>query len=116
MNITKEEFEAILAEATEAGRLATVGMKDTYPCGGAYLTVGGNDFFFKFFKKYAEKTVSNDYELGDWRMWKSSPGFVVSNKKNGGYQNMDMHSAENNAYVRVFGMNNMAVGVRTYID
>lgn len=116
MNITKEEFEKILGEATEAGRVATIGMTDTYPCGGAYVVLDGNGDMVRLFKKYAEKTGTSDYELDDWRIWKSDKGYAMSNKKNGGYQNMQMHSAENNAYVQVFVMENIVTSVRVYID
>lgn len=116
IGMTKEEFMAVLNRASYAGREAVKGMEDTYPCGGAYLTADGRSDIVRLFKKHGEKAGKNEYTIGRWRMWKSSRGFIISNGENGGYQNMQMHSAENNAYVTVFGTYNLPVSVHTYID
>lgn len=120
---TKEQFQQVLDEAELAGREAVAGMRDGFPCGGAYLTAHSNvncGFIIKLFKKYGVKEGEGSnakYKIGNWTMMKDYPtGFWISNSANGGYQNMDMHSAENNAYVRVFAKYNIVVGVRTYID
>lgn len=110
----------MLDTAEAAGAAAIKGMEDTYPCGGAYIIVDGSNELVKLFKKYGAKSgegANAHYKFGKWGMSKNYPtGFTVSCYGNGGYQNMDMHSAENNAYVRVFGLNNIPVRVHTYID
>lgn len=117
---TPLEFQKMLNEATAAGKDATAGMTDTYPCGGAWVTADGTSELVKLFKKYGLKTgegANADYIAEDWRMSKSYPkGFSFSCRKNGGYQNMQMHTAENLAYVQVFAMHDIVTGVHTYVD
>lgn len=116
MALDKDDFITMLESATDAGALAIKGMTDSFPCGGAYLKADGRCELVRGFKKWGEEK-GGWYYLGDWAMTNNYPsGFMFSNRKNGGYQNMGMHSAENTAYVQVFGMFNIITSVHTYID
>lgn len=114
--IKKEEFEKILIDARQAGIVAVIGMKDTYPCGNAYLQAEGNSEIVKLFKKYGVKDLNGDYEVMGWTARKGYPkGYDISHGGNK-YQNMDMHSARATKEAGILGMNNLVVSVRTYID
>ena len=112
----KESFELMLDKATAEGEMAVKGMHDGFPCGGAYVIADGRSELVKGMKKWGVLEGSW-YKLGDWAMTKNYPsGFMLSNRKNGGYQNMQMHSEENMAYTKVFGLYNIPTRVHTYID
>lgn len=116
MKLDRDDFVGMLEDATEAGAFATKGMDDSFPCGGAYVIADGRNELVRGMKKWGTLEGSW-YKLGDWAMTKNYPsGFMFSNRKNGGYQNMQMHGAENAAYVKVFGMYNIVTSIHTYID
>jgi len=126
--ISKERLEKVLDEAWFAGSKATDGMVDGYPCGGAYLTAGGNSEIVRAFKKYGSK--HSDYLIlnvieekplsGDrWSVRKSYPtGYVINDpvRRGHGFQNMYMAIAEVEAMVKVFKSNGLEVSYRSYID
>lgn len=127
MEISKEKFEQILQEAFDSGERATDGMRDGYPCGGAYLTARGNSTIVKLFKKYG--TEHSDYLIlnpnmekplnGDtWSARKEYPkGYAINDPIHSKrYQNMDMAIAEVSATALVLNSYGLEVSWRSYID
>jgi hypothetical protein len=127
MNTTQAEFYALLDSVHNAGEQAIDGMRDDgmrdgYPGGGAFVIADGSSELVKLFKKYGkdnEQTGSNkDYTFNNWLMSKNyTTGFYFSNhNRMRGFQNMDMHAAVANAYVRKFSEHNIITSSCTYID
>lgn len=122
MQTSLAQFFALLDAAHSVGEDAVIFMKDTYPCGGAYVTADGSSELVKLFKKYGKHNgqagANASYDFNNWSMSKDYPkGFSFSNhnpKK--GFQNMHANAARVNAYVQKFAEHNIVTSSRTYID
>lgn len=121
IEISEARLSRVLAEADRAANHAILGMKDGYPCGGAWCELRSNSPMVKMFKKFGksngQKGINQSYEYDTWHVRKSYPtGFMLSGGTFKGYQNMHMDIAAYAAVVEVLARHNMESSVKSFID